>query len=194
MAPIRALARKHGLCTTKPGSLLKQHVPINTDQWDESRPGFLEADTVAHCGTTTEGMYVLTVNCIDLATSWREQRAVWGKGERGVLAALQDIEQTLPFPILGFDCDNGSEFLNWHIHKYYTDRTQPVKYTRSRPYHKNDNAHVSQSDAFGRRKKLDSRSSIHRISTLSPASLSTTTQRSLSLPVETGDEFLCPFY
>jgi hypothetical protein len=144
MSSIRSLARKHGLCTTKPGSLLKQHVPINTDQWDETRPGFLEADTVAHCGTTTEGMYVLTVNCIDLATSWREQRAVWGKGERGVLAALQDIEQTLPFPILGFDCDNGSEFLNWHIHKYYTDRPQPVKYTRSRPYHKNDNAQVEE--------------------------------------------------
>ena len=144
MAPARASARKHGLCTTKPGSLLKQHVPINTDQWDETRPGFLEADTVAHCGTTTEGMYVLTVNCIDLATSWREQRAIWGKGERGMLVALQDIEQTLPFPILGFDCDNGSEFLNWHIHKYYTDRLQPVKYTRSRPYHKNDTAHVEE--------------------------------------------------
>lgn len=144
MAPIRNRARKRGLCTTKPGSLLKQHIPIATDQWEESRPGFLEADTVAHCGTSMEGMFVFTVNCIDLATGWREQRAVWGKGERGVLEALKDIEQKLPFPILGFDCDNGSEFLNWHIHKYFTNRKKPVRYTRSRPYHKNDNAHVEE--------------------------------------------------
>jgi len=144
MAPIRSSARKQGLCTTKPGSLLKQHVPITTDQWDVSRPGFLEADTVAHCGTSTEGMFVFTVNCIDLATSWREQRAVWGKGERGVLFALQDIERSLPFPLLGFDCDNGSEFLNWSILKYFTHRKRPVHFTRSRPYHKNDNAHIEE--------------------------------------------------
>ncbi len=144
MVPIRDRARKRGLCTTKPGSLLKQHIPIATDQWEETRPGFLEAGTVAHCGTSMEGMFVFTVNCIDLATGWREQRAVWGKGERGVLEALKDIEQKLPFPILGFDCDNGSEFLNWHIHKYFTNRKNPVKYTRSRPYHKNDNAHVEE--------------------------------------------------
>lgn len=144
MAPIRDRARKRGLCTTKPGSLLKQHIPIATDQWDESRPGFLEADTVAHCGTSMEGMFVFTVNCIDMATGWCEQRAVWGKGEHGVLEALKDVEQNLPFPILGFDCDNGSEFLNWHIHKYFTDRRRPVQYTRSRPYHKNDNAHVEE--------------------------------------------------
>jgi hypothetical protein len=144
MAPVRASAHKYGLSTTKPGSLLKRHIPIATDQWDERRPGFLEADTVAHCGTTTEGMYVLTINCIDLATSWREQRAIWGKGERGVLSALKDIEGSLPFPILGFDCDNGSEFLNWPIHKYFIDRKCPVQFTRSRPYHKNDNAHVEE--------------------------------------------------
>jgi hypothetical protein len=144
MAPIRNSARKQGLCTTKPGSLLKQHVPISTDQWDVTQPGFLEADTVAHCGTSTEGMFVFTVNCVDLATGWREQRAVWGKGERGVLLALQDIERSLPFPLLGFDCDNGSEFLNWSILKYFTNRKRPVQYTRSRPYHKNDNAHIEE--------------------------------------------------
>jgi len=144
IAPMRAKAGKYGLCTTKPGSLLKQHIPIATDQWNETRPGFLEADTVAHCGTSMEGMFVFTVNCVDIATQWREQRAVWGKGERKVLEALKDIEQKLPFPLLGFDCDNGSEFLNWHIHKYLTKRRNPVQYTRSRPYHKNDNAHVEE--------------------------------------------------
>ncbi len=144
MVPLRSSARKQGLCTTKPGSLLKRHVPISTDQWDVTCPGFLEADTVAHCGASTEGMFVFTVNCIDLATSWREQRAVWGKGERNVLLALQDIERSLPFPLLGFDCDNGSEFLNWSILKYFTHRKRPVQYTRSRPYHKNDNAHIEE--------------------------------------------------
>jgi hypothetical protein len=89
-------------------------------------------------------MFVFTVNCIDIATGWREQRAVWGKGERGVLEAIKDIELKLPFPILGFDCDNGSEFLNWPILKYFKNRKRPVQYTRSRPYHKNDNAHVEE--------------------------------------------------
>lgn len=144
MTPLRASARKHGLCTTKPGSLLKQHIPIKTNQWDERRAGFIEADTVAHCGTSVEGMFVYTVNCVDLATTWREQRAVWGKSEKAVLEALKNIEASLPFPILGFDCDNGSEFLNWHIHKYFTKRKRPVQYTRSRPYHKNDNAHIEE--------------------------------------------------
>jgi len=144
MAPMRARTRKLGLCTTRPGSLLKKHIPIATDQWDEKRPGFIEADTVAHCGTSMEGMFVFTVNCIDIATGWREQRAVWGKGERGVLEAIKDIEQKLPFPILGFDCDNGSEFINWPILKYFKNRKRPVQYTRSRPYHKNDNAHVEE--------------------------------------------------
>jgi len=144
MAPMRGKARKYGLCTTKPGSLLKQHIPIATYQWDKTRPGFLEADTIAYYGTSTEGMFVFTVNCVDIATGWREQRAVWGKGEKGVLEALKDIEQKLPFLILGFDCDNGSEFLNWHLHKYFTKRKNPVSYTRSRPYHKNDIAHVEE--------------------------------------------------
>jgi len=144
LKPLRASSHKWGLSTTKPGSLLKKHIPIATDQWDESRPGYLEADSVAHCGTSTDGTYVVTINCIDMATGWREQRAVFGKGELGVLKALQDVEKSLPFPIRGFDCDNGSEFLNWHILKYFTNRKRPVKYTRSRPYKKNDNAHVEE--------------------------------------------------
>jgi hypothetical protein len=141
---LRASSHKWGLSTTKPGSLLKRHIPIATDQWDELRPGYLEADTVAHCGTSADGTFVFTINCIDMATSWREQRAVFGKGELGVLKRLREIEQDLPFPIRGFDCDNGSEFLNWHLLKYFTHRKRPVKFTRSRPYKKNDNAHVEE--------------------------------------------------
>jgi hypothetical protein len=142
LKPQRAKYQKSGLSTTKPGSILKHHIPIKTNQWDESQPGFLEIDTVAHCGTSGEGMFVFTVNCVDIATSWTEQRAIWGKGERGVIEAVKSIELALPFPLLGFDCDNGSEFLNWHLYRYLTQRQKPVQYTRSRPYHKNDNAHV----------------------------------------------------
>lgn len=105
-------------------------------------PGFLEADTVAHCGNSMAGMFVFTVNVTDLATGWSEQRAVWGKGERGVLEAIAGIEQALPFKVRGFDCDNGSEFLNWHLERYLQQRKQPIQFTRARPYHKNDNAHI----------------------------------------------------
>lgn len=142
LKPSRGKYAKRGLATTKPGSLLKHHIPVKTNQWDETIPGFLEADTVAHCGNSTAGMFVLTVNATDLATGWSEQRAVWGKGERGVLEAVTSIEHLLPFDVRGFDCDNGSEFLNWHLERYLQKRKRPIQFTRSRPYHKNDNAHV----------------------------------------------------
>lgn len=142
LAPLRNRYTKRGLATTKPGSLLKKHIPIKTNQWDESVPGFLEADTVAHCGSSMAGMFAFTLNMVDIATGWTEQRALWGKGERGVLSAMESIEKDLPFPIRGFDCDNGSEFLNWPLLKYFLHRERPVEYTRSREYHKNDNAHV----------------------------------------------------
>ncbi|HEX9975380.1 MAG TPA: integrase, partial [bacterium] len=144
MAPLRARYHKQGLATTKPGSLLRKHIPISTDQWDETMPGFIEVDTVAHCGTSTEGMFVYTINCVDIATAWTEQRAIWGKGETGVVTAMRAIESHLPFPLQGFDCDNGSEFLNWHRYRHFTERKAPVKFTRSRPYKKNDNAHVEE--------------------------------------------------
>jgi hypothetical protein len=144
MAPLRAKYRKQGLATTKPGSLLRHHIPIKTEQWDETQPGFVEVDTVAHCGSSTEGMFVFTINCVDMATTWTEQRAVWGKGEAGVLTALRAIESHLPFPLRGFDCDNGSEFINWHLYRHFTERKAPVQFTRSRPYKKNDNAHVEE--------------------------------------------------
>jgi len=140
----RTRYNKRGLATTKPGSIIKKRIPVKTKQWDESRPGFLEADTVAHCGDSVSGMFVYTINCVDIATGWTEQRANWGKGERGTVNAIRDIEHTLPFPVLGFDCDNGSEFLNWHLVRYLTNRKRPVNFTRSRAYYKNDNAHIEQ--------------------------------------------------
>jgi hypothetical protein len=142
--PVRAEYTKHGRATTKPGTLLRKHIQVKTNQWDESRPGFLEADTVAHCGSSTEGMYANTVDCVDIATGWTEQRAVWGKSYQGVIDQIKDIEQSLPFPILGFDTDNGTEFLNHHLLRHLTERVRPIQFTRSRAYKKDDNAHIEQ--------------------------------------------------
>ena len=144
LKPVRVSYKKHGRATTKPGTLLRKHIPVKTDQWNESRPGFLEVDTVAHCGESLTGMFAYTIDCVDIATGWTEQRAVWGKGQEGVVEQIHDIEKSLPFPLLGFDCDNGSEFLNHHLFRHFTQRKQPVQFTRSRPYHKDDNAHVEQ--------------------------------------------------
>jgi hypothetical protein len=144
LEPTRVKYRGRGRTTTKPGTLLRKQIPIKTNQWDESRPGFLEADTLAHCGESLLGDFVYTVNFVDIATGWTEERAVWGKGETDVLKQIQDVEDSLPFPLLGFDCDNGSEFLNWHLMRHFSQRDKPVQFTRSRPYHKDDNAHVEQ--------------------------------------------------
>jgi len=144
LKPIRVKYKGRGKSTTKPGTLLRKQIPIKTKQWDESRPGFLEADTVAHCGTSMAGMFAFTVDCVDIATGWTEQRAVWGKGETAVLQQIKDIEVSLPFPLQGFDSDNGSEFLNHHLLRHFAERKQPVQFTRSRAYHKDDNAHIEQ--------------------------------------------------
>jgi len=142
LRPVRMQHKKGGRSTTKPGTLLRKHIPIQTNQWDESRPGFLEADTVAHCGQSLSGVFAYTVDFVDIATGWTEQRAIWGKGEVCVLEQIKDVEAMLPFPLLGFDCDNGSEFLNHHLLRHFTERK--VRFTRSRAYHKDDNAHIEQ--------------------------------------------------
>ena len=145
LKPIRPKFKKHGLSGTKPGSLLRKQIPIKTDQWDEFNPGCIEADTVHHCGESTEGQYALTVNYDDIDSEWTEQRAVWGKGETGVFEQTKDVELSLPFAIRGFDADCGGEFINNHLYRYFTNRQHnPVQFTRSRAYHANDNSHVEQ--------------------------------------------------
>jgi len=144
LEPARVKYRGRGRTTTKPGTLLRKQIPIKTNQWDETKPGFLEADTIAHCGESLLGDFIYTLDTVDIATGWTEQRAVWGKGETEILRQIQDIEDSLPFPLLGFDSDNGSEFLNWHLMRHFHQRDKPVQFTRSRPYHKDDNAHVEQ--------------------------------------------------
>jgi hypothetical protein len=144
LKPLRAIYKK-GRCSTKPGTLLKNQIPIKTHNWDVTRPGYFEADTVAHCGNSIAGDYVFSLTFTDIFSGWTENRAVWGKGSQGVLRQIRDIEEKIAFPILGFDCDNGSEFLNHHLVRYFTVRPEtPVQFTRSRPYRKNDNAFVEQ--------------------------------------------------
>ena len=92
LRPYRSKYEKRGLCTTKPGSILRNLVPIKTNQWNERRPGFVEVDTVAHCGSSVSGEYAITLNMVDIATGWTSQRALWGKGQTGVIKALREIE------------------------------------------------------------------------------------------------------
>jgi hypothetical protein len=143
LRPFRLQRRPSGLSTTKPGSLLKQQVPVHTyTPWDEQRPGFVEIDLVAHCGTTTAGFYLNTLTVTDVATGWTECVGVWGKGQAAVFAALEQARARLPVPLLGIDSDNGPEFLNAHLVRWCAQET--VTFTRSRPYWKNDQAHVEQ--------------------------------------------------
>jgi len=139
----RLQRRPSGLSTTKPGSLLKQQVPVHTyTPWDEQRPGFVEIDLVAHCGTTTAGFYLNSLTVTDVATGWTECVGVWGKGQAAVFAALEQARTRLPMPLLGIDSDNGSEFLNAHLIRWCEQ--EQLTFTRSRPYWKNDQAHVEQ--------------------------------------------------
>ena len=144
LAPARAQHPGGGRCGSKPGGLLKSEIPIRTGTWDLSRPGYLEADSVAHCGESLAGSFIWSVTYTDIFTAWTDGRAVWNKGAAGVVEATRDMEKSLPFALLGFDCDNGSEFLNYHLWGYLAQRPSPVEFTRSRPHHKNDNAHVEQ--------------------------------------------------
>jgi len=92
---------------------LRNKFLLNLNQWDESSSGFIEADTVAHCGSSELGQFVYTLNIVDIATGWTEQRALWGKGKRRVFETLKNIRTVLPFKVLGFDCDTGRELLNY---------------------------------------------------------------------------------
>ena len=135
----------HGRSTPKPGTLLRDKIPVATHQWEENRLGFVEADTVAHCGDTTSGTYVNSLVCVDMASTWVETQAVWGnKTDLETLKQLRSTERSLPFSLRGFDSDNGTEFLNQRLFQYLVARHRPVVMTRSRPYKKNDNAHVEQ--------------------------------------------------
>jgi hypothetical protein len=133
----------HGLSTTKPGSLLKKLIPVRIfTEWDEERPGFMEIDLVAHCGNTTEGQYLNTLTCTDICTGWTDVAALPHRSQQAVSDAIHLMRQRLPFPLLGIDSDNGSEFINDLLYRYCLD--EKITFTHSRPYRKNDQAHVEQ--------------------------------------------------
>jgi hypothetical protein len=143
LRPWRRFGGRRPFTTTKPGSLLKRSIPIRTfADWEEDRPGFLEVDLVPHCGESGEGFYLTTLSGVDVATGWSECIGVWGKGQSRVGAAVHRIRQRLPFPLLGLDSDNGSEFINHYLYNYC--QREKITFTRSRAYKKNDSCHVEQ--------------------------------------------------
>jgi len=127
---------------TKPGTLLKHHIPLKTEHWDVTVPGFTEVDLVSHSGNCAEGEFIHSLNLTDIHTTWVETRAVMGKGQLGVLEAMNEIRHTLPFELKGIDSDNDSAFINYHLKAFCDQRG--IVFTRSRPYKKDDNAHVEQ--------------------------------------------------
>jgi hypothetical protein len=135
--------RLKGRALTKPGSLLRQQIPIRTfADWDEARPGFVEMDLVAHEGGNASGDFAYTLDLTDVSTGWTELAAVKNRAQVWVFEALQEIRQRLPFPLLGLDSDNGGEFINHHLKRYCEQ--EKITFTRSRPYRKNDNCFVEQ--------------------------------------------------
>ena len=143
LRPYRRLGGRRPFSTTKPGSLLKHSIPIRTfADWEENRPGFLEVDLVAHCGESSFGFCLTTLSTVDVATGWSECVGVWAKGQERVGAAVHRIRKRLPFPLLGLDSDNGSEFINQRLYNYY--RREGMTFNRSCSYKKNDSCYVEQ--------------------------------------------------
>lgn len=139
----RARSKRHGLSTTKPGTLLKKAIPIRTfADWDDKRPGFVEVDLVAHCRDSSGGEYLHTLVLTDVCTAWTECVVLPNRGQKTVAEAIHHVRRDLPFPLLGLDSDNGAEFINANMLHYC--REEGITFTRSRPYKKNDQAYVEQ--------------------------------------------------
>jgi hypothetical protein len=142
LQPLKRRLRRRLYGRTKPGTLLKHHIPIKTDHWDVSSPGFTEIDLVSHSGSCAEGEFAHSFNVTDIHSTWTETRAVLGKGQVGIVRGLEEMRQAMPFRLQGIDSDNGSEFLNAHLVRYC--KTRRIQFTRGRPYKKDDNAHIEQ--------------------------------------------------
>ena len=143
LAGERARMMPRGRSHTKPGSLLKSQIPIRTwADWDDAVPGFVEIDLVGHEGGNSSGEFCFTLTVTDIATGWTINQSVRNKAQRWVFTALEHVVAAFPFPILGIDSDNGSEFINEHLLRYCEDNK--ITFTRSRPGNKNDGAYVEQ--------------------------------------------------
>lgn len=132
-----------GRSHTKPGTLLKNQIPIRTfSEWDDRRPGFVEIDLVGHDGGDARGEFAQTLDVTDVCTGWTETQAVRNKAQIWVFEALKDIRGRLPFELMGIDSDNGSEFINHHVLRFCSE--EKITFTRTRSYRKNDNCFVEQ--------------------------------------------------
>jgi hypothetical protein len=145
-------ARRRLYGRTRPGLLLKHQIAVRTESWDVRTPGFTEIDLVAHSGNSGAGEFGHTLNVTDIHTTWTESRAILGRSQPAVLAAIREVEQALPFALRGVDCDNGSEFINWNLRAWCQGKN--IQLTRGRPYKKDDNAHVEQKNWTHVRKLL----------------------------------------
>lgn len=143
LAPERAKQVIKGRSRTKPGTLLKHHIPMRTfAEWDDALPGFVQMDLVGHDGGSTAGEYCQTLDVSDVATQWSELVAVPTKAQCWVFQAIQEVRHRLPFHLLGVDSDNGSEFINAHLARYCAQ--EKITFTRGRSWRKNDNCFVEQ--------------------------------------------------
>jgi hypothetical protein len=141
LQPVRAQHRRRG--ATRPGTLLRQEIPIRTE-WSDEGAGYLEIDTVALCGGCLDDRHAWMFDGVDIRTAWVEMRGLASRSQAATLEQLRDVEASLPFALAGLDADNGGEFINHHLMAYAHQRARPLAFTRSRPYRKNDNAHVEQ--------------------------------------------------
>jgi len=143
LQPWRADHQYSGISTTKPGQLLKHQIPVRTfADWEERLPGFFEADLVAHCGCSAAGAFLYTLVLVDIATGWVECLALLHRSKDAVIEALGRARRMLPFPVLGLDTDNGSEFINNALIEYCKE--EKITFTRARAYKKNDQCFVEQ--------------------------------------------------
>jgi len=142
LGPYKKQVKKRLYGKTKPGTLLKHQIPIKAERWKTTEPGFGEIDLVSHSGDRADGEFINSLTFTDIHSTWTETRAVMGKSQAFVQEALEDIRSKLPFPMRGIDSDNGSEFINHHLVAYC--KANEIEFTRSRPYKKDDNAHVEQ--------------------------------------------------
>ena len=141
ISKFRKVKRKQRHNTTRPGHI-KILIPVRHGYWDNPMPGFGEIDTIVHCGHTLAGDMAYTVNFTDIATTWFAASAQMNKGQKATLESIESIKDRIPFDLKGLDPDTGSEFINWHL-KDWCD-LEKIELSRSRPYHKNDNAHIEQ--------------------------------------------------
>lgn len=147
---LRRLKRNRG--NTRRGSLLKSSIPVRITNWDTNVIGFMEMDTVAHNGGDPAGEHIYSLDMAEICSGWSEQAAVMGKGEGGIVSAVNEIKSAVPFELKGLDSDGGSEFINWHMVRYC--EAAGLFFTRSRPDRKNDNAYVEQKNYTHIRRRL----------------------------------------